>query len=213
MSIQGRFRFDQDMIGGLTLIAVSAGVLWLSSDLSQGSLASMGAGFLPRWLALAIGLIGVALVVNSMRSQTSAFGQASWRGVGLVLLAIIGFAVMIRPFSLGTITLPGLGIIVAGPFAVIVSGFATPEARLRELVALALMLTAFCMLLFGDLLNLPIPIFPQGLLKILPGISAKLLLRITAALMIGVSVAVILIKRQAGHVGGKAPVPVAEKRS
>jgi hypothetical protein len=57
---------------------------------------------------------------------------------------------------------------VAGPLAIIIGGYATPEARLRDLVILALSLTPFCMVLFGDLLNLPIPVFPQALTGLFP---------------------------------------------
>ena len=64
--------------------------------------------------------------------------------------------------------MPGLGLAFAGPLAILIGGYATPEARLRELVILALGLTPFCMLLFGDLLNLPIPIFPAALADSFP---------------------------------------------
>lgn len=178
---------NQNLIGGLMLMALAATALWLTSDLSQGSLSSMGAGFLPRWLAVAIGVLGLALIAVALRSGDEALGRVSWRGLFLVLLAIVGFALMIRPFNVGTTMVPGLGLIIAGPFAVIVGGFASPDARLRELVVLALMLTAFCMLLFGDVLNLPIPIFPQALSGFLAGVPAKLLLRSAAALLIAVS--------------------------
>ena len=62
---------------------------------------------------------------------------------------------------------------------------ARPEARLRELVILALFLTAGCMLLFGDLLNLPIPIFPTFVIEAISGsVSTRVLLRAAAALLI-----------------------------
>lgn len=183
----------QNMIGGLALIGLGGLALWLTSDLSQGSLSAMGAGFLPRWLALGIGVLGVALVGIALRSDGEAFGHVSWRSLGLILLAIIGFAVLIRPFHFGTTTLPGFGLVVAGPFAVIVGGLATPEARPRELIVLALLLTALCMLLFGDLLNLPIPIFPQFLTSLLPGVAAKLLLRGVSTILIVISTAAILL--------------------
>ena len=51
---------------------------------------------------------------------------------------------------------------------------------------LALLLTPFCMVLFGDLLNLPIPIFPQAFADLFPASwSQKQILRLTAALLAG----------------------------
>ena len=184
----------QNMIGGLALIGLGGLACWLTSDLSQGSLSAMGAGFLPRWLALGMATLGVALVGIAFRSSDDEpFGHVSWRGLGLILLAIIAFAILIRPFHFGTTTLPGFGLVVAGPFAVIIGGLATPEARLRELIVLSLLLTALCMLLFGDLLNLPIPIFPQFLTSLLPGVPAKLLLRGASTILIVISAAAILL--------------------
>ena len=82
----------------------------------------------------------------------------SFRGPVMVVLGILFFAVddpglrcsACRP-------VPMLGLIGAGPLAMFIRGFASPEVRWRELADPGLALTAACMILFGDLLNLPIP--------------------------------------------------------
>ncbi|WP_197436478.1 MULTISPECIES: tripartite tricarboxylate transporter TctB family protein [Rhizobium/Agrobacterium group] len=195
------FGLPQNLVAGLVLLAVALLALCLTSDLTQGTLSAMGAGLLPRWLALAMAACGVVLVVTALQPQDEPPEQVPWRGVALVLVAIIGFAMMIRPFSLGPLALPGLGLIIAGPFAVIVAGLATPEARLRELFILASVLTAFCMLLFGDLLNLPIPIFPQFLAGYVVGLPAKTLLRAAAAVLALIGIATFA----QGHYGARRP--------
>ena len=97
----------------------------------------------------------------------------------------------------GGLAIPGLGLVVAGPLAIILGGYATPEARLRDLVLLALSLTPFCMVLFGDLLNLPIPVFPQALTSLFPADwSQKAVLRATAAIMAAIAVIVFLATRR-----------------
>ena len=102
----------------------------------------------------------------------------------------------IRPFSFAGLATPGLGLLVAGPLAIILGGYATPEARLRDLIILALSLTPFCMVLFGDLLNLPIPVFPQALADLFPaGWSQKAVLRLTAAVMAGAALLLFLATR------------------
>jgi hypothetical protein len=74
---------------------------------------------------------------------------------------------------------------------------ATNEFRLRDLVILALSLTPFCMVLFGDFLNLPIPIFPQALADLFPaGWSQKAVLRLTAAVMAGAALLLFLATRK-----------------
>lgn len=196
---RGPLRAPQSFAGGILLIALAALALWLTQDLDQGTLSSMGPAMLPDWLAYGVGLCGIALLVFAFVKEGEALEQWSLRGPFFVLLAILSFAVTIRPFSLGALTIPGLGLIVAGPLAIILGGFATQEARLRELVILALSLTPFCMVLFGDLLNLPIPIFPQALTTLFPAEwSQKDVLRATAAIMATAAAIVFFLGRRSG---------------
>ena len=196
----GPLRAPQSLAGGLFLIALAALALWLTRDLEQGTLRSMGPAMLPDWLAYGVGLCGLALVVFAFIKDGEALERWSLRGPFFVFLAIVAFAVTIRPFSLGSISTPGLGLIVAGPLAIVIGGLATPEARLRELVILSLSLTPFCMVLFGDLLNLPIPVFPQALAGLFPADwTQKAILRAAAAALVVAAFAVYLLGR-----GGKS---------
>ena len=76
------------------------------------------------------------------------------RGPFFVVAGILAFAITIRMF----------GLVIAGPLAMVIGGFATPEVREKEILIFAAVLTAFCVGLFRYLLNLPIPIL------ILPGV-------------------------------------------
>ena len=136
--------------------------------------------------------------------------RCSLRGRLFVILAILAFAVAIRPFALGPVALPGLGLLVAGPLAIFISGYATNEARPRELLILSLGLTALCMELFGDMLNLPIPLFPQSLAGLFPdGWSQKAILRVTRASSPIAAVVVAVVTRPAR--GGPA-IGVVDRR-
>lgn len=161
---------------------------------------------LPRWLAVGVGLCGLALVVLAFLLDGDALERWSLRGPAFVIAGIVAFGLTIRPFPLGSITTPGLGLIVAGPLAIIIGGLATAEARLRELVVLGLGLTAFCMVLFGDLLNLPIPMVPRALADLFPaGWSSDVRLRVVAGLLALAALAVHLATRRA-----RGPVDVAD---
>ena len=193
----GPVRSPQSLLGGLLLVAVAALALWLTRDLDQGTLNAMGPAMLPRWLAIGVALSGFALVAFAFLKDGDPLERWSLRGPVFVIGAILAFALTIRPFSLGGLTTPGLGLLIAGPLAIVLGGFATPEARLRDLVVLALSLTPFCMVLFGDLLNLPIPVFPQALTSLFPADwSQKAVLRATAAIMAAAAVLVLLLTRR-----------------
>jgi hypothetical protein len=188
-------------------VLLAALALWLTRDLEQGALGAMGPALLPRWLAYAVGLCGLALIIPAFSKQGDALERWSLRGPVFVIGGILAFALTIRPFATGSFTTPGLGLLFAGPLAIIIGGHATPEARLRDLAMLALSLTPFCMILFGDLLNLPIPVFPQALTGLFPADwSQKAVLRATAAIMAAVAVLVFLATRSRRQ----GPVDVAD---
>lgn len=165
---RGPIRAPQNFAGALLLLFVAGFALWATSSLSQGTLRAMGPAMLPRWLAFGVGACGLALLISSFLKAGDAMEAWGLRGPVVVFIGILLFALTIRPFDLGFAQTPGLGLAAAGPLAIIVGGYASPEARLRDLAILALALTSFCMLLFGDLLNLPIPQFPQWIADLFP---------------------------------------------
>lgn len=175
----------QNVAGGAALICLAALALWLLRDLDAGTLGAMGSALMPRALAVALGLLGLALAASGFLRSGLPIERTEFQGPVLVLAAILFFATTIRPFPIGPITIPGLGLIVSAPLSIMIAGFATPEARFRELLVLALGLTPLCLLLFGDLLNLSIPIFPASLIDSFPdGWSQKAVLRPAAAAML-----------------------------
>jgi Tripartite tricarboxylate transporter TctB family len=181
-------RVSQNLAGGLILMAIAALALWLLRDLDAGTLGAMGSALMPRVLATGLGILGALVAASSFFHRGLLLERLPLRGPVLVILAIAVFAATIRPLSLGALSLPGFGLIVAAPLSIIICGFATREARLRELLVLALALTPVCMLLFGDLLNLTIPMLPDRLMELFPaGWSQKAMLRVSAAAMLAVA--------------------------
>ncbi|MBB4041798.1 hypothetical protein GGR34_003479 [Microvirga flocculans] len=203
---RGSVRAPQNLAGGLLLLALAALALWLTRDLDQGTLNAMGPAMLPRWLAVGVGLSGLALLVFSFVKEGELLERWSLRGPFFIILAILAFTVTIRGYSFGSFAIPGLGLLVSGPLAIVLGGYATPEARLRDLVILSLSLTPFCMVLFGDLLNLPIPVFPQALTGLFPvGWSQKAVLRACAAILAVAAVLVFVATR------GRASTDAADR--
>lgn len=216
---RGPIRGPQNFVAGLTLVGIALFAIWAVGDLPQGTLRAMGPAMLPRWLAIGVGMCGVALAAIGVlrrgdplqrsdyspiaafaavliasalvalvvsvgfldRSQLGtvfgyvflvlfygllvvlflmSFARAEWlaatglRGPFFVVAGILSFALTIRLF----------GLVVAGPLAMVIGGYATPEVREKEILIFAAIMTAFCVGLFRYLLNLPIPIL------VLPGL-------------------------------------------
>jgi hypothetical protein len=190
---KGLVKGPQAVAGGLCLIALAAFALWLVSDLSQGTLRSMGPAMLPRWLAIGVGLCGIALLLAGLFREGHPLEMMSFRGPAMVVLGIVVFAATIRGEMVG-LRVPQLGLIGAGPLAMFIGGFATPDVRWRDLLILALGLTSACMILFGDLLNLPIPLYPQWMSDLYPsGWSNDVRMRTTAGALVALAVLVYFV--------------------
>jgi putative tricarboxylic transport membrane protein len=143
-----RIRSPQRFLAGLILIAICCFVLWAVAGLRQGTLTAMGPGMFPRALAVLLGIGGVILVALSFWRDGEPLERWSFRGPVLVTVGILLFALTIRPF----------GLAVASMLALMVSGFATPEARLREVTVFSALLTLACVVLFRYLLAMSIPV-------------------------------------------------------
>lgn len=145
---RGVVRSPSDLLAGLCLVALAALALANGSRLESGTLRSMGPGMLPRAIAIAIGVAGVLLVLFSFLRVGRRLGRWPLRGPLLVSLGVVAFSLTIR----------SVGLALAGPLVVLVSGAAAHDVRPKELVIFAVAMTAFCVILFRFVLGLPIPI-------------------------------------------------------
>jgi putative tricarboxylic transport membrane protein len=67
-----------------------------------------------------------------------------------VIGAVVAFGLAVRP----------LGLVVAGPLAIMIGAIASNEVRWKETIVVGALVTAFCIGLFKFALGLPIPLAP-----------------------------------------------------
>jgi putative tricarboxylic transport membrane protein len=140
----------QDFVGGLVGIGLAAFGLWQSADLPMGTLGGMGPGMLPKSLSVALGLLSLLLVVDAVLEEGPTLERWSFRGPLFVLGGVVAFGLAVRP----------LGLIVAGPLAILIGALASNEVRWKETIVVGAVVTAFCIGLFKFALGLPIPLAP-----------------------------------------------------
>ncbi len=144
-------RSPRDFWGGLVLIAVGILAIWASRDLPGQRGFAFGPGTAPRLFSgLLIGFSAVValggLIMDGPRIE-----KYKVRGPVLVIFAILGFAAMIRP----------LGMVPASFVTFMVAILGSKEMRVLESFVAAAVMTAFCVLLFVYLLNLPFQLWPR----------------------------------------------------
>ena len=148
-------RGPQDFIGGIVLIAVALFALWASSDLQGMHGFTFGPGTAPRMFAVLLLGLGAAVAITGLVSDGAPLAHYSWRGPLFVMLAIVFFALAIRP----------LGLVVSGFASFLISALGTPETRWIETLIVGICLTIGCALLFPYVLGLPMPLFPRFIVQ------------------------------------------------
>jgi putative tricarboxylic transport membrane protein len=148
-------RNPQDFLGGIAMMAIAAFALWASSDLQGMRGFSFGAGTAPRMFAVLLLGLGAAITLVGVLSEGPHLAKYHWRGPLFVTLAILSFALTIRP----------MGMIFSAMASFLIAACGTAETRWTETVIVAICLTAFCALLFPYALGLPLQMLPTFMIR------------------------------------------------
>ena len=118
-----------------------------------GSAVRMGPGYFPTWIGALVAILGLVLVIRSLRVAGPKIELPPLRPTALVLGASIAFGYLLKP----------LGLVIATGLLVVVSAAGGHQFRLREAALLALALAAFAVGVFVYGLELPFPLWPEAL--------------------------------------------------
>ena len=144
-----RGRGTQDIAAGAVVIAFAVPVLVALSRIPTAKFQAISPDLFPRVCAYALIAAGLALMLRGFLRAGPSIARTSWRGVVLVVLAVVAFALIA----------PRLGYAAAGFAAVVISGVAAREARPLPLVAFAAGLIVFSVVLFSVVLKVAMPAF------------------------------------------------------
>jgi hypothetical protein len=150
-----RLKAPQDYFGGIVLMAVALFALWASSDLQGMHGFSFGAGTAPRMFGVLLLALGAAIALVGLITAGPDLATYAWRGPLFVSLAIVSFAITIRP----------LGLVVSAFASFMISALGTPETHWKETIIVGICLTIGCSLLFPYALGLPLQLFPRFLVQ------------------------------------------------
>ncbi len=150
-----RLKAPQDYFGGIVLMAIALFALWASSDLQGMHGFSFGAGTAPRMFGVLLLALGAGVAMVGLLTDGPHLATYAWRGPLFVSLAILSFAITIRP----------LGLVISAFASFMISALGTPETRWKETIIVGICLTIGCSLLFPYALGLPLQLFPRFLVQ------------------------------------------------
>ena len=145
-------RSPQDVFGGLALVELAIFAVIASAELPGQRGFAFGPGTAPRLFAGLLAGLGFLVAFIGIVSEGPAIERYRARGPLLVISSILLFAALIRPF----------GLVIATYAAFMFSILGSKEMRWVESVIAGAAMTAFCVLLFVYLLNLPFQLWPQA---------------------------------------------------
>ncbi len=163
--LRSRIRGPRNFYGGLALVITAGVAIWASADLPGQEGFSFGPGTAPRMFAGLLMAVGVVITATGLIVAGPPVESFAIRGPFYVLLAIVAFALLIRGASIDPfgvpIRFPGLGMVPATFLSFMISIFGSKEFRILESLLAAAAMTAFCVVVFSYLLQLPFPLWPQ----------------------------------------------------
>jgi len=141
----------QDYYGGLALIALCLFAFWASSDLPGMRGFSFGPGTAPRLFAIVLMAFGIAITAMGVLTKGKPLERYAVRGPFWITVSIFIFALTVRQ----------AGLVFATFASFVVSGLGSAETRWIETIIAGVVMTAFSVLLFVYLLNLPFQLWPR----------------------------------------------------
>jgi putative tricarboxylic transport membrane protein len=147
----GFIRNPQDFFGGLALLALTVVAWWASRELPGQQGFAFGPGTAPRLFMVLLGLVSIAIMIHGVVVDGPPLERFAIRGPFFITVAILVFAVTIRP----------LGLVISTFLLVAVSSVGSPESKWYETLIWGAVLSAFCAVLFPYVLNLPMPLWPN----------------------------------------------------
>lgn len=135
-----------DTIAGALLIAAACFFAWQTTGLRIGTTLRMGPGYFPAILSGLLFLLGVLILLKSLRTPSGEpIGTIAWRGMAFILPSPVFFGLTVR----------GLGFVPSLFFTALIAALASQRMKFHWALALAFLVTLFSTLIFSYALGLP----------------------------------------------------------
>jgi hypothetical protein len=138
-----------DFLAGLLMIGIGSTGMYMALDYPFGSALRMGPGYFPRVLSGILIAFGLYVGIRGLRTGVAVQGIWGWRPLALITLALWLFGWMMDRVGL----VPSLVVLF------FVSAFAGHEFRLKEVIVLTAVMSAFAWAVFIYGLGLPYRLF------------------------------------------------------
>ena len=142
---------SKDLLSGLLFLLIGLAAIVVARDYPFGTAMRMGSGYFPTVLGGILVFFGVFLIVRGARSRDQAPQITwGWRPLACVVLSMVLFGFL----------LPRAGLVPALVALFFISAAGGRDFRVREVLVLSVVMTAFAAVVFVYVLKLPFQLFP-----------------------------------------------------
>lgn len=142
----GFIKNPKDFFAGILFLVIVAIFGWGLRELPIGTAFRMGPGYFPMVLLIILTGLGVAILINGLRTKGEPLGTIPWRGLVMITAPIVFFGA----------TLKGLGLIASLGITVFTTTLASREWGVLYAIGTTFVLVVFSWLVFVKGLGLPI---------------------------------------------------------
>lgn len=139
-----------DLLAGILMIGIGALGFWAGRDLTFGTPAMMGPGFLPSVMCGLLVAIGAFVLAKGFIKPSERLELVNIKPLAILVVAIAGFA-----FASET-----LGFVAATVWLLVVGSLADQESRWKEIILSTIILTVAGGFVFIKGLGVQMPIWP-----------------------------------------------------
>ncbi len=157
-----KIKSQKDFFSGLVFTLVGASFAYGATSYTVGSGARMGPGYFPLMLGIILAVIGAFILFKAMVVETPTgdpIGAWAWKPLSFIIAGNLLFGVLLG--GLPSIKFPAMGLIVAIYGTTLVVSMAGDKFKLKEVLALATVLSIMSYLAFIVLLKLQFPVWPS----------------------------------------------------
>ncbi|MES2025943.1 MAG: tripartite tricarboxylate transporter TctB family protein [Pseudomonadota bacterium] len=142
-------RHPKDFWTGIIFLFIGLAAVIIGRDYNMGTAGKMGPAYFPTILGGLLALIGLAAVVRSFFREGEAISKFAIKETILILAGVLLFGFLIR----------GAGLVVAVFAIIMFSAYASTKFKWVPALMLAVGAAVFSVVVFVELLGLPIAIF------------------------------------------------------
>jgi putative tricarboxylic transport membrane protein len=142
-------RGAKDFWAGLIYVLFGSSAILIARDYAMGTAVKMGPAYFPSLLGGLLIVIGVIAIIRSFIVQGTPIGALAIKPLALIVASVLLFGFLVR----------GLGLALSLPLLVVMSALGSIQFAWRPVLALAMGLAVFCILVFIKGLGVPLPVW------------------------------------------------------